>query len=112
MSSTTTKPEVDTAAVRAWFQADKKRIEALPEADQHKVREGARGRLPKSAVNLHNKRRRVTYTEGLTGQQARADKAARQALRAELIAQGLAGKRGPVPAKVKEALDALAAAKA
>lgn len=98
--------DISTAEVRAWYQADEKRINALSEKAQVTVRKGARGRLHPEAVTLHNKRRRsVNYAEGLSGKQMRAAKA----LRAELVAQGKAGKRGPLPKQVAEDLAVLAA---
>lgn len=95
-----TKPTVDTAAVRAFYRADAKRIARLSPEAQKTVTEGARGRLHPEAIKDHNSRRKVQYVLGTTSAAAKAKVEAR----AELVSKGLAGKRGPLSKATKEIL--------
>jgi hypothetical protein len=92
------KPTVTAAELRAFFNADPKRLARLSEAAQRTVREGARGRVHPEAIAVHNKRRKVQYVAGATTAAKAEARAAAQAQREALRAQGVAvGKRGPLP---------------
>lgn len=101
--STTT---VTAADVRAFFQADAKRLAVLSPEARKTVEQGARGRLHAEAVEVHNKRRRTrTYTLGASTVAAEAAKAEAAALRVAAAEAGVTvGKRGPLPKAAKQAL--------
>lgn len=96
------KPTVTASDLRAFYNADPKRLARLSDAARKTV-EAVDGRLPKGRVHPearkdHNARRKVQYVEGATKAakaQAKAEAvAAREALRASGVE---VGKRGPLP---------------
>ena len=90
------------STVRDYFQGNEARMARLTEAEQVSVRPGARGALHSGVVRKFNKGRKPErqYVQGAT----KAHSTATSAQRATLVAQGLAGKRGPLS---KAALAAL-----
>lgn len=103
------KPTVTAGDVRAYFNADPKRLASLSPEARKTVEsvEGKfpRGRLSPEAVALHNKRRKVAYVSGATGAAVKAAKAAKAAQRDALREAGVeVNKRGPLS---KAALAAL-----
>lgn len=92
---------VTAAEVRSFYRADEKRLARLSDEARANVREGVRGRLHPEVIADHNKRRRtVTYTTGAGVAASRA----RSEARAALVAQGLAGARGPLSKAAKASL--------
>lgn len=104
MSKSTTI--VTAAEVRAFVNADAKRLAALSPEAQVTVAKGARGRLHPEVVALHNQRRRTRqYVTGATKEATAKAEAAAKALREAAVQAGQpVGKRGPLS---KAALDAL-----
>lgn len=99
------KSTVTARSLREFYNADPKRLARLSDQARRTVEADSEGRFPKGRVHPearedHNKRRRVTYTEGATKQTLIDRTEARQAL----VAQGLAGKRGPLSKATKQAL--------
>ena len=98
-----TKPTVTTADLRAYFNADPKRLAALSPEARKTVEKDSEGRSPKGRVHpearaLHNQRRKVQYVEGATATAKAAQRDAAKALRASAAAAGVTvGKRGPLP---------------
>ena len=107
--SNTTKTTVTTSDLRDWFNADPKRIAALPEGDRRTVvvvdGKYPRGRVAKSAVDLHNKRRpKAQYVTGATKAANAAAEARAKAAREAAAKAGLpVGKRGPLSNAAKKA---------
>ncbi len=105
-STSTVVRTVTAREVRAYFAADPKRVEALPEAARVSVAEGARGRIHPAAVALHNKRRKVAYSTGATKVSVARAKVAAAALRTQAAAAGFTvGDRGPLPKAFLDSLD-------
>ena len=93
---------VTAATVREFFRADEKRIARLKDPKAaHTVAEGARGRLHPEVIAAYNKGRKPErqYVLGV----GKTQKAEAAALREKAVAMG-AGKRGPLPKAVREAL--------
>lgn len=103
MAKTTKAAQAVTAAtVREFFRADEKRVARLKSDEaRHTVREGARGRLHPEVIAAYNKGRKPERQYALGA--GKAVKAQAQERRAAAIAMG-AGKRGPLPAHVRESL--------
>lgn len=101
MSKSTVLPVRPTAAqVRASVKANPKAVAGLSE--KAKANLDSRGRLGAEVMDAYNKGKRPEkrYVVGNT----KAAKAEREATRATLRAQGLAGQRGPLSKAAKEAL--------
>lgn len=82
-------------SVRDWFNADPKRVARLSETAKAALAPKRRGRLPAEVIKVYNsKRRKDDRYEGGNTTKVNAD---RKAARAALVAQGVAGKRGPLP---------------
>ncbi len=98
---TNSKP-VLASDVRAYFRADEKRMARLTEAEQVSVKPNARGVLHPGVVAKFNKGRKPgrQYVPGA----GKAQTAAVRELRTALIAEGKAGKRGPLSKEVLAAL--------
>lgn len=100
--SKSTVTTVTTSDLRDWFNADPKRIAALPEGDRRTVLivdgKYPRGRVAKSAVTLHNQRRRTkVYTTGATKAAVAAQQAEAARIRKAASDAGVkVGTRGPV----------------
>ena len=88
------------AEVRAYFQADPKRVARLTEAEAHTVRPGARGRIHPGA--LAKARGKVKgYAVGNSKEVSAQAKADALAVREAARAQGITvGQRGPLPKAV------------
>ena len=105
MTNTTaarTASVVTAAMVRAYFQGSPERLAVLSPEAQKTVREGARGRLHPQAVKAFNSKRKAhrRYTLGNTT----VATSTRKAQRADLMARGLTGARGPLSKAAKAAL--------
>ena len=100
------KTTVTAAEVRAYFTADPKRMARLSPEAQEAMAEGRRGRLPREAVEVHNKSRRTRqYVSGATGQAKAQAKAEAAAQREALREAGFeVGNRGRLSAEAKEFL--------
>jgi hypothetical protein len=96
------KPTVTAADVRAYFNADPKRLAALSDKARATVEFNAegkapRGRLHAEAVKVHNQRRKVQYVTGATKAAVAEQKATAKAHREQAKAAGLpVGSRGPL----------------
>jgi hypothetical protein len=116
MSKSTAAPKSITAAnLRAYFNADPKRLALLDAADKtgkarHTVEfvngKAPRGQVSPVAIAVNNKRRPTAqYVRGNSGVIAQKAKADAKALRSEAVAKGFkVGSRGPLP---KDAMKAL-----
>jgi hypothetical protein len=95
------KTLVTAADVRAFFQADPKRMAALTPEAAHTVAPKSRGNLHPEAIALHNKRRRnVEYVKGASKAAAAKASAEAKALRAAAAKAGHTATRGPIPKSV------------
>ena len=102
MSKRTVSVVRPTAAdVRAFYRANPARLAKLPEDAQRTLAEGARGRLSPKVIADYNKGRKPERQYVLGA--GKAQKAEAAALREKAVAMG-AGKRGPLPKAVREAL--------
>jgi len=96
------KNTVTAADLRAYFNADAKRLAALsPEArktvEYNAEGKAPRGRIHAEAVKVHNQRRKVQYVTGATKAAVAAQKEQAQKHRADAKAAGLpVGTRGPL----------------
>lgn len=115
MSKSTAVKSIDAANLRAYFNADPKRLALLDAADpKGKARKSVeyvdgkapRGQVSPIAIAVNNKRRPTAqYVRGNSGTLAAQAKADALALRDKAAAQGLTvGKRGPLPNEVRKAL--------
>ena len=104
---------VTAADVRAYFNADPKRLAALMDTEPKAVKtvqydedgKAPRGRLHPAAVAMHNKRRKVQYVSGATKEAQATAKAARLAQRVAAFDKGMAvGARGPLSKETQKAL--------
>lgn len=103
------KPIVTAAAVRAFFNADPKRLAALSPEARRTVEQvegkSPRGRLHPEAVAVHNKRRKVAYVTGASNAADADAKAEALTLRVKAFESGEAvGARGPLSKAAKVAL--------
>jgi len=100
MSKSTLPVRPTAAQVRAAVAANPKAVAGLSERGVHNL--NSRGRLGAEVMDAYNKGKRPEkrYVVGNT----KAAKADREAVRATLRAQGLAGQRGPLSKAAKEAL--------
>lgn len=107
------KNTVTAADLRAYFNADPKRL-ALLDTDARKTVEfnaegkAPRGRIHAQAVKVHNQRRKVQYVTGATKAAVASQKEQAKKHREQAKAAGLTvGARGPLSnaAKVKVGLD-------
>jgi hypothetical protein len=107
------KNTVTAADLRAYFNADVKRLAVLS-PDARKTVEfnsdgkAPRGRIHPEAVKVHNQRRKVQYVTGATKQAVAAQKEQAKKHREQAKAAGLpVGARGPLSnaAKAKVGLD-------
>lgn len=101
------KNTVTAADLRAYFNADPKRL-ALLDADARKTVEfnsegkAPRGRIHAQAVKVHNSRRKVQYVTGATKQAVAAQKEQAKKHREQAAKAGLTvGARGPLSNEAK-----------
>lgn len=104
MAKSTRVTRPTASDVRAFYVAHPERASKFNEHVQHVITpgSGARGQLPQVVIDDYNKGVKPDrqYVRG----QGLAVKADRKAVRADLIAKGLAGKRGPLSKEAQEAL--------
>lgn len=88
------------ADIRADFLAKPEKYSGLSEKEQHSI--VSRGQVAHKAIAVFNKGRKAhrKYVPGQGG----VKKAERAAQRSDLIARGLAGKRGPLSKGAQQAL--------
>ena len=89
------------AALRAYYQADPKRVARLSEAAAHTVRKGARGRVHPEAISKA-RGKVAAYEVGNSKEASTQAKAEALAIREAAREVGLTvGVRGPLPEAVK-----------
>jgi len=100
-----TKSTVTASDLRAYFNADPKRLATLSDRARHTVEyvdgKAPRGQVSPEAIEIHNKRRKVQYVRGASRTAAMAKQAEAKALREAAKAAGhTVGSRGPLPKSV------------
>lgn len=100
MSKSTLPVRPTASQVRAAVKANPKAVAGLSERALHNL--NSRGRLGAEVVDAYNKGK-VSAKRYVVGN-TKAAKAEREAQRATLRAQGLAGQRGPLSAAAKAVL--------
>lgn len=96
------KSTVTAADLRAYFNADPKRLATLSDKARKTVEFSAEGKAPRGrihpeAVKVHNQRRKVQYVTGATKAAVESQKSQAKAHREAAKAAGLpVGSRGPL----------------
>jgi hypothetical protein len=103
------KNTVTAADLRAYFNADAKRLAVLSPEARKTVEFNAEGKAPRGrihaeAVKVHNQRRKVQYVTGATKAAVASQKEAATKAREAARKAGLpVGNRGPLSAKAQAA---------